>query len=86
MTGRWKDRWKIRNLLADEGAVRALLDLLSSTDGGKWVPVKNDEVSAATDAELPAWEQTADAGELGAGEARALFLPTPYFMGSAGEK
>ena len=31
-TGRWKDRWKIRDLLADERCSRAVLDFLSSTD------------------------------------------------------
>jgi len=33
-TGRWKDRWKVRDLLADGRCSRAALDFLSSTDVG----------------------------------------------------
>jgi len=34
-TGRWKDWWKIRDLLADKRRGRAVLDLLSTTDVGR---------------------------------------------------
>ena len=41
-TGRWKDRWKIRDLLADERCSRAVLDFFASTDVGRRVPVEGD--------------------------------------------
>jgi len=34
-TGRWKDRWKIRDLLADGRCSRTVLNFLSSTDVGR---------------------------------------------------
>jgi len=34
-TGRWKDRWEIRDLLADERCGRAVLDFFSTTDVGR---------------------------------------------------
>jgi hypothetical protein len=37
-TGRWKSRWKVRDLLADERCSRAVLDFLSTTDVGRRVP------------------------------------------------
>jgi len=37
-TGRWKSRWKIRDLLADGRCGQAVLDFLSSTDVGRLVP------------------------------------------------
>ena len=42
-TGRWKDRWKIRDLLADERCSRAVLDFLTSTDVGKWAPAEEED-------------------------------------------
>jgi len=41
-TGRWKSRWKIRDLLADERCSRAVLDSLASTDVAKRVPAEED--------------------------------------------
>ena len=85
-TGRWKDRWKIRDLLADERCGRAVLDFLSTTDVGRRVPAEEDAVSEVSEAELREWEEEQGAGaeELGGGEL-PLFLPTPDFMASAGE-
>jgi len=37
-TKRWKDWWKIKDLLADGRCSRAVLDFLSSTDVGRRVP------------------------------------------------
>jgi len=34
----WKDRWKARDLLADERSVRPVLDFLSTTDVGRLAP------------------------------------------------
>jgi len=84
-TGEGKDRWKIRNLLADERCGRAVLDFLSTTDVGRRVPAEEDGVSEVSEAELREFLE-----ELGAGaeEPEAggtpLFLPTPDFMASAG--
>jgi len=87
-TGRWKDRWKIRDLLADERCSRAVLDFLSSTDVGRRVPAEEENtVSEVSEAELREWmeEQEAGAEGPGAGGELPLFLPTPDFMVSAGE-
>jgi len=83
-TGRWKDRWKIRDLLADKRCGRAVLDFLSSTDVGRRVPAEEEAVSEVSEAELREWEEEQEAGELGAGGESPLFLPTPDFMASAG--
>jgi len=46
-TGRWKDRWKIRDLLADERCSRAVLDFLTSTDVGRRVRCKEEDAVSA---------------------------------------
>jgi len=52
-TGRWKDRWKIWDLLVDERCSRAVLDFLSSTDVGRRVPAEEeDAVSAVSELEV----------------------------------
>jgi len=89
-TGRWKDRWKVRDLLADVRCSRAVLDFLSSTDVGRRAPAEteDDAVGAVSELEVREWpeEQGAGAEELGAGGGEPqLFLPTPDFMASAGE-
>jgi len=57
-TGRWKDRWKIRNLLADEKSIRAVLGFLSATDVGRRVPTGEEEaVSEVSEAEQREWTQ-----------------------------
>jgi len=86
-TGRWKDRWKIRDLLADERCSRAVLEFLASTDVGRRVPAKeNDAVSAVSEMEVREWleEQGAGVEEPDGGGEPLLFLPTPDFMASAG--
>jgi hypothetical protein len=88
-TGRWKDRWKIRDLLADGRCSRAVLDFLTSTDVGRRVPAEEeDAVSAVSELEVREWMegQGAEAEELGAGGEPPLFLPTPDFMASAGKE
>jgi len=87
-TGRGKDRWKIRDLLADERCGRAVLDFLASTDVGRRVPAEEgDAVSEVSEVEVREWlgEQGAGGEESGAEEGQPLFLPTPDFMASAGE-
>jgi len=55
-TGRWRDRWKIRDLLAGVRCSRAVLDSLSSTDVGSLVPAEEeDAVSVVSEAELREW-------------------------------
>ena len=55
-TGRWKDRWKIRDLLADGRCSRVVLDFLSSTDVGRRVPAEEeDAVSAVSELEVREW-------------------------------
>ena len=87
-TGRWKDRWKVRDLLADGGCSRAVLDFLSTTDVGRRVPgvEEDDAVSAVSELEVQEWmeEQGAGAKEPGAVGESPLFLPTPDFMAPAG--
>jgi len=50
-TGRWKDRWKVRDLMADGRCSRAVLEFLSSTDVGRRVlaEAEDDAVSAVSE-------------------------------------
>jgi hypothetical protein len=86
--GRWKDKWKIRDLLADERCGRAVLDFLASPDVGRRVPAEeeDDAVSAVSELEVRECleEQGAGAEEPDAGGQPPLFPPTPDFMASAG--
>ena len=69
-TGRWKDRWKIRDLLAEGRCSQAVLDFLSSMDVGRQVPTKEDDaVSAVSKLEVREWldEQEVGAEEPGGG-------------------
>ena len=67
-TGRWKSRWKIRDLLADERCGRAVLDFLSTTDVGMWVPAEEDDaMSAVSELEVREWRNEQGAGAEGAG-------------------
>ena len=97
-TGRGKDWWKIKDLLADERCSRAVLDFHSASDVGRRVPPlgEGDDGSQASEAELrqlrereqeaeEEMEELGAAGGLGAGEELPLFLPTPSFMGLADE-
>jgi hypothetical protein len=92
-TGRWKSRWRVRDLLADERCNKAVLDFLSTTDVGRLVPapVEEDAQSEASVWELREKrgreeERRAKAEELGAEVEEPLFLPTPPFMASAEEE
>ena len=95
-TGKWKSRWRIRDLLADGRCSQAVLDFLSATDVGRRVPAEEDAESVASEWELrerrereeereAEAEELGAAGELGAGEEPPLFLPTPSFMASTDE-
>jgi len=88
--GRWKSRWKIRDLLADERCSQAVLDLLSATDVGRRVPAEEDAGSEASEwepREPREREEEREADELGAGEELPLFLPTPpTFRASVNEE
>jgi hypothetical protein len=94
-TGRWKSRWKVRDLLApaDKRCSRAVLDFLATTDVGRRVPAPAEE-----DAQIEAleWElrerrereeeRRAEAEELGAEDEEPLLLPSPAFVASVGEE
>jgi len=84
-TGRGKDRWKVRDLLADARCRRPVLDFLSTTDVGRRVLVGEVAASEVSETEVREWseEQGAGAVEPGAGGS-PLFLPTFDFMASAG--
>jgi len=99
-TKRWKSRCTARDLLADGRFGRAVLDFLSSTDGGRLVPSLEEEGDAGS--EVSEWElrerrerqeeregeavALGGVGDRGDGEELPLFLPTPSFMASAGEE
>jgi hypothetical protein len=53
-TGRGKDRLKIRDLFADTRRSQPVLDFLSTTDVGRWVPPppEDDAQSEASEREL----------------------------------
>jgi len=63
-TGRWNDRWKVRDLLADRRCSRAVLGFLSTTDVGRWVPgaEEEDAVSAVSELEVREWLEEQGAG------------------------
>jgi hypothetical protein len=90
-TGKGKNRWKVRDLLADERCSRAVLDFLATTDVGRRVlpaPAEEDARSEASEWELRERgereeERAAEAERLGAEVEEPLFLPTPAFMASA---
>jgi hypothetical protein len=91
-TGRWKSRWKVRDLLADERCSMAVMEILATTDVGRLVPtpVEEDMQSEASEWELREWrereeERRAEAKGMGAEVEEPLFLPTPAFMASAEE-
>jgi hypothetical protein len=93
-TGRWKSRWKVRDLPADERHSRAVLDFLSTTDVGRLVPAPVEEDAQSETLEWQFRERSEreevrrrEAEELGeGGEEQPLFLPTPSFMVSTEEE
>jgi len=69
-TGRWKSRWKIRDLPEDGRCGQAVLEFLSSTDVGRLPPEEEtNTVSEVSEAEIREWEeeQVAETEESGAG-------------------
>jgi len=52
-TGRWKSRWKIRDLLADKRCGKAVLDFLTATDVGWLVPPVEEEDAGS---QVSEWE------------------------------
>jgi len=72
-TERWKDRWKVRDLL--------VLNFLSSTDVGRRVPAEaeDDAVSAVSELEVREWlvEQGAGTEEPALGGNRRISCPHP---------
>jgi ribonuclease HI len=92
-TGKWKSRWKVRDLLADERCTRAVLDFLSTTDVGRLVPARAEDDAQSVESE---WdlrerrereeERRAEVERLGAEVEEPLFLPTPAFMASLEEE
>jgi hypothetical protein len=76
---------KVRDLLADERCNRAVLDFLSSTDVGRWVPAEaEDAMSVVSELEVRDWVEEQGAGAEGpdVGGEPALFLPAPDFLAS----
>ena len=70
-TGKWKSRWKVRDLLANERCSRTVLGFLSATTVGKLVPPGDDAGSEVSEWELRERrereeERRAEAEELGA--------------------
>jgi len=65
--GKWKSRWRIRDLLAGGRCSQTVLDFLSATDVRRRVPAEEDAASEVSEAELREWEQGAEAEELDAG-------------------
>jgi len=51
--GRWKSRWKVRALLAEERCRMAVLVLRVTTDRGRRVPAKAEELAGS---EASEWE------------------------------
>lgn len=51
--GRSKDRFKIRDVFADERCSQVILDFLSSTEVGRWMPVAAEEDAAS---EVSEWK------------------------------
>ena len=92
-TERGKNRFPIRDLLADNRCSRVVLDFLSTTDVGRLAPapVEEDAQSEALEWELRERrereeEKGAEAERLGAEVEEPLFLPTPAFMAFAEEE
>jgi len=78
-TGKGKDRWNVRDLLADGRCSQAVLDFLSTADVGRRVPgvEEDDAMSAVSELQVREWleEQGAGAEEQDAGGELPLFLP-----------
>jgi len=54
-TGRWKDWWKVWDLLVNGKCSKMVLDFLATTDVGRQVPEEEDD-AISTVSELEGWE------------------------------
>jgi len=63
-------RWEVRDLLADGGCSRAVLDFLSSTDVGRRVSSDAEEDAVSAVSELEVQERLEGAGSGGRGAGR----------------
>jgi len=83
-SGKWKGRWRIRDLLADGRCSQAVLDFLSTTDVGKLVPAAGSEVW------WERWEREeerrAEAEELGAAGELGVAVPTHALFHGIGRR
>jgi len=63
-TGKRKDRWKVRDILADKRCVQAVLDFLATTDVGRLaLPlVEDDAVSAVSEMDKQEWMEEQGGG------------------------
>jgi len=87
-TGRWKSRWKIRDLFADPRCSQAILDFLATTQVGRRAPKPEeedeDDRSEASEWELREREEREEGRRrrdeaLGAeAEERLEFFPLPF--------
>jgi len=86
-SGRWKSRWRVRDLLVDGRSSQAVLDILSTTDVGSLVPTEEDAESERSEWELQERrgrgeerreeaEELGAAGNPGAGEELVTAVPT----------
>jgi len=87
-TGRWKSRWKIRDLLAYGRCGQAVKDFLSATDMGRLAPPLGEGDAGSEESEWELQErrereeehqaeELGAAGWLGAGEDLPQLLPMP---------
>jgi len=87
-TGRWKSRWKIRDLFADPRCSQAILDFLASTQVGRRAP-KPEEEEEDAQSEASEWElrereerdeerRQREAAMGAEEEERLVFLPLPF--------
>jgi len=93
-TGRWKSRWKIRDLFADPRCSQAILDFLASMQVGRRAP-KPEEEEEDAQSEASEWELREREGrdeerrqrdaEIGA-EERLVFFPLPFSSASTGNE
>ena len=95
-TGRWKSRWKIRDLFADPRCSQAILDFLAATQVGRRAPRPVEEEEEDAQSEASEWElrereerdeerRIRDA-EMGEEEERLGFFPVPFLSASTGRE
>ena len=95
-TGRWKSRWKIRDLFADPRCSQAILGFLASTQVvGRRVPTPEEEEEDAQ-SEASEWdlrereerneERRQRDAAMGEEAERLLFFPLPFLSASTGNE